>query len=94
MASLNQGVTFAASNSLGAVIMRVLNSAVAIDAKSFPKPFLKVIFEITLTSSSPPDSEYVGRTVCRIQLDIVAIPVPQIAGVGEQVVHLVGAVNW
>src|SRR5262245_7130805 len=52
----------------------------------------QVILEISLGPHPAAHPEHVGRHDVRVQLDVVARPVPQVAGVAQQLVQLVGLV--
>src|SRR5437867_2166511 len=49
----------------------------------------QVVFKISLGAHAAADAEDVGRHDVRVQLDVVARPLPEVAGVAEQLVQLV-----
>src|SRR5438094_2900135 len=53
-------------------------------------PLSHVVIEVPLSAHTTPEPENVGRNKLGVQFDVVASPLPQVAGIAEQVVRLVG----
>src|SRR6187455_2163609 len=86
IASLNQGLTRVIAAARFCVAIRSEISAVAIRLTIL---LLQVILEVAFTPSAAANAEDMRWATAGVQLDVIAIPMPEVTGVGKQVVHLI-----